>query len=79
MKDHQSYVVECRGAECRMSYEILAARPLTVDDKDSIRRVRCPRCKGAVNIVALGETGQWRQQGLQGRARSAAATMGGLK
>lgn len=77
MKDHHSYVVECRGAECRASYEILAAQPLTVDDKDTIRKVRCPGCQGAVNIVALGVTGQWRQQELKGRARSAAATMGG--
>lgn len=79
MKNHQSYAVECRDSGCRTSYEILTAKPLTVDDKDQVRRVRCPECKGAVNIVALGVTGQWRQQELQGRARSAAATMGGLR
>lgn len=59
MKDHQTYVIECRDSDCRASYEILAARALTVDDKDQVRRTRCPGCKGPVNIVTLGETGQW--------------------
>lgn len=66
------YVVECRSDECRASYEILPAKPLTVDDKDTIRRVRCSKCRGPVHIIELGVTDQWRQQELQGRARSAA-------